>query len=656
MENDIEVELTTGEILVFPEGTEQTTMKQALDNYLSKNPTSNTIQDTTPQQESGGFVDNLIKELPQAVGGIGGGILGAAKGARFGPVGVIVGGAAGAGLLGGTGKGFQQVYQYFTGDPNTPKTSKEAAVGIAKAAGEEAAWDLGGNLALKSLGKLFHLVRPKAVDDISRLSMKLEEKGGQFTASQRTDSWIVHQLDSLTRGSLTGSGDMKKADVRNANALKLIESELSTKVAKNATQHLSDTEVGSLFLNTLAGGKDAHKVVVGEMYSGLDDLVPTTVTQRQVAEEVPTGGINPATGVPGTKTIIKTVDDVLKPVKTNKLKEALTPYRNLMEEIKWQGVDPDSKQLIEQTFKQDETLSFGNAQALRSNLLDAQRTLEKVTGKTKASGKLNIAVNELTKAMDMAALQQSPETLAKYKKIKKLARDGFEVFNEKFISDLITANKTNPERIGEYIFRTGNVEEIMKAKRAVRLSAKYTGQSSDAVWNQMQKGYLDTLLRRSSTTSNLSASATTESVVGEGLDVSGSKLIKEFTDPKKARTLEAVFGKKTRDEILDFALTAERVQRRPEGGLGMLIQLTQGSAILAVAGGAFDPSVAGTTLITPLVLAKMMTSKGGAKMLATALKTPEGSKAASLIGIKLAKLVADATKEDTENLENTEEQ
>jgi len=625
MENDIEVELTTGEILVFPEGTEQTTMKQALDNYLSKNPTSNTIQDTTPQQESGGFVDNLIKELPQAVGGIGGGILGAAKGARFGPVGVIVGGAAGAGLLGGTGKGFQQVYQYFTGDPNTPKTSKEAAVGIAKAAGEEAAWDLGGNLALKSLGKLFHLVRPKAVDDISRLSMKLEEKGGQFTASQRTDSWIVHQLDSLTRGSLTGSGDMKKADVRNANALKLIESELSTKVAKNATQHLSDTEVGNLFLNTLAGGKDAHKVVVGEMYSGLDDLVPTTVTQRQVAEEVPTGGINPATG------------------------------GNLMEEIKWQGVDPDSKQLIEQTFKQDETLSFGNAQALRSNLLDAQRTLEKVTGKTKASGKLNIAVNELTKAMDMAALQQSPETLAKYKKIKKLARDGFEVFNEKFISDLITANKTNPERIGEYIFRTGNVEEIMKAKRAVRLSAKYTGQSSDAVWNQMQKGYLDTLLRRSSTTSNLSASATTESVVGEGLDVSGSKLIKEFTDPKKARTLEAVFGKKTRDEILDFALTAERVQRRPEGGLGMLIQLTQGSAILAVAGGAFDPSVAGTTLITPLVLAKMMTSKGGAKMLATALKTPEGSKAASLIGIKLAKLVADATKEDTENLENTEE-
>ena len=161
----------------------------------------------------------------------------------------------------------------------------------------------------------------------------------------------------------------------------------------------------------------------------------------------------------------------------------------------------------------------------------------------------------------------------------------------------------------------------------------------------MQKGYLDTLLRRSSTTSKLTAGATTESVVGEGLDVSGSKLIKEFTDPKKARTLEAVFGKKTRDEILDFALTAERVQRRPEGSLGMLIQLTQGSAILALAGGAIEPSVAGTTLITPLVLAKMMTSKGGAKMLATALKTPEGSKAASLIGIKLAKLVADATKE-----------
>ena len=47
MENDIEVELTTGEILVFPEGTEQTTMKQALDNYLSKNPTSNVAKRET---------------------------------------------------------------------------------------------------------------------------------------------------------------------------------------------------------------------------------------------------------------------------------------------------------------------------------------------------------------------------------------------------------------------------------------------------------------------------------------------------------------------------------------------------------------------------------------------------------------------------------
>ena len=651
MGNPIEVELSSGQTLEFPEGTDQATIKQALDNYLSQNPTSDTAQTTPPQQKSGGFVDSLIQNAPQAIGGIGGGIVGGIKGAKFGPAGVIIGSAAGAGLLGGTGKGFQQVYQHFTGSPNAPETSKEAAIGIAKAGAEEAAWDLGGNLALKGLGKLYHLVRPKAVDDISRISMKLEEQGGKLTAAQRTDSWVVHQLDSLTRGSLTGSGTMKEADSLNASALKGIEAQLRTKIAKNATQHLSDTEVGNLFLNTVAGGKDAHKVVVGEMYSGLDDLVPTTVTQRQVAEEVATGGINPATGVPGMKTVINTVDVVVKPVKTDKLKEALTPYRNQMEGIQWQGVDSESKTLIEKTFKQDETLSFGDAQALRSNLLDAQRALEKVTGATKASGKLGVAVNELTKAMDMAAWQTSPETLAKYTKIKKQARDGFEVFNDKFIADLIMANKQNPERIGEYIFRTGNVEEVMKAKRAVRLSARYTGQSSDAVWNQMQKGYLDTLLRRSSTTSELTASTTVQSVIGEGLDVSGSKLIKEITDPKKSRTLEAVFGKKTRDEILDFAVIAERVQRRPEGGLGMLIQLTQGGAVLAVVGGVATLGEASTTLLAPLALAKIMTSEGGAKLLATALKTPKGSKGAALVMVKLSKLVADATKEDTENLE-----
>ncbi len=595
-----------------------------------------------------GFIEGLKEEAPQIAGGIAGGMAGAAAGVPLGPVGIIAGGAVGAGLGGAAGKGYQQVYQHLTGSPDAPKTSKEAAINLAKAGAEEAAWDLGGNLALKMLNKSVHMVRPKAVDDIEKLSLKLESRGGRFTAAQRTDSWTVHQLDSLTRGSLTGSGVMKGADALNNEALKALEDDLRRRIAKNATLHLSDTEVGNLFLSSVQGGREAHKTLVGELYSGLDDLVPTKTVTGRVTENVVSDIIDPNTGKNMVTRVTKEVDDVIKPVHTDKLKEALTPYREQMERINWQGVDADSKSLINGIFSQDKTLTFGDAQALRSNLLDAQRALEGVTGKTKASGKVGVAVNEMSKAMDRAAAKQGPEVLEKYAKIKSQARKGYEIFNDKFIADLL-ANKKNPERIGEHIFRTGNVNEIMKAKKALRASAVYSGKSFDSTWNQMQAGYLDSLLRRSGDASTLAAGSTVENVLEEGLDVSGTRLIKEFTDPKKARTLTATFGKKTREDILDFAMIAERIQRRPEGGLGMLIQLTQGGALIALVKGAVTAGEATTTLLAPRILAKVMASEGGAKILATSLKTPTASKQAGVIATKLARLVAEASKDEEQN-------
>lgn len=600
--------------------------------------------------------NGFVQELPQTMGGIAGGIAGATQGAAIGSVipvvgtvgGAIVGGAIGAGLGGASAKGYQQLYQNLTGNPTAPKTSKEAAIEIAKAGGEEAAWDLGGNLALKALGKTFHLVRPKAVNDIEKLAVSLEGAGGRFTASQRTNNWMVHQLDSLTRGSLTGSGTMKTADAMNEVALKQIESNLRTKVAKNATQHLSDREVGELFIDTVNGGKAGHRTVVTEMYNGFDQLVPSKTVQTEAFETIDTGIINPATGLNFTTTTSKMVDEVINPVSTGNLKQSLMKFREQLERIKYAGETPESRKLLDSIFAQEKTLSFSDAQALRSNLLDAQRNLEGTFGKSKITGKVNTVVDELTKAMDSAALKQGDGVASNYSAIKKFARTGYEAFDNKFIADLVVADKKNPERIGEYIFRTGNVEEIRKVKKALRMASvlgKKQGVSYDKAWTQMQSGYLDSLLRRSGKASEVGADATSKTILEEGLDISGEKLIKEFSDPKKIRTLTEVFGARTRSDILEFAKMAERTQRKPEGGLGMLMQLTQGGAVIALVKGALAATEAGTLFVVPKVMAKVMTSDGGAKFMATAMQTPAGSKGYALIASKLAKYVADATKE-----------
>lgn len=617
--------------------------------------TPESIYGAAAQEPESDLGERMLEEAPQTIGGIAGGLAGATKGATAGaaiggPVGAIAGGIAGgalgAGVGGAAGKGYQQVYRHATGSEKAPATSYEAAVEMAYAGGEEAAWDLGGQLAGRALGKGFHYLRPKAVDDVEKLAVKLEKAGGQMTAAQRTDSWLIHQLDSLTRGSLTGSGRMQAIDTLNEAALRHLETNLRQNMAKNVYQNLSDREFGELFLNTLKEGKAAHRTVVGEMYGGFDDLVPTQTVSKTVTDQV-SKGINPATGQEIIESVPRTVATEIKPVQTGKVKEALEPFREQLERIKYAGESADSRKLLDSIFNQDATLRFADAQALRSNLLDAQRNLEALSGKSKISGKVGTAVDALTKAMDEAASKQGKDVLAKYRAIKKYAKTGYKAFDNKFIADMIVADKKAPERIGEHIFRIGNVREVTKAKEALRYASRFNPEIKyDEVWGQMQRGYLDSILQRSTRPSDIPASAGASTIMQEGSDVWGSKLIKEFTDPKKARTLGAVFSKAQRESILEFAKIAERTQRKPEGGLGMLMQLTQGGAILGMMGGQVDPGEAGTLLLGPAVLARIMTHPKGARLLTTAMKTPNTNGRASAVMSQLAGYVHAIQQED----------
>ena len=585
------------------------------------------------EEDKEGILDALVEEFPQTAGGIAGGIAGAAKGSPAGFPGMLAGGALGAFIGGAGGKGYQLAYKSATGAEDMPEDSYDAAVKMVLAGAEEAAWDLGGSLGAKALGKAFHAFRPKAVEDVEKLAVKLEKSGGKMTAAQRTDSWIVHQMDSLTRGSLTGSGRMKAIDNLNDAALRNIESELREKIANNVTKNLSDQELGQIFMNTVREGKGAHRTVVNELYSGFDDLVPT----KQIET------VKMIDGFP--EIVIKDV----KPVSTAAMKKKLTPFKEQLERIKFAGESPDSKKLLKTIFDQDETLSFADAQALRSNLLDAQRNLEGTVGKSKISGKINTVVDELTKAMDGAALSEGGETLAKYQSIKRYANKGFKAFDNEFIANLIVAEKKNPERIGEYIFRTGNVTEINQVKKALRTAAVFgrkKGVSYDKTWKQMQSGYLDSVLRRSGRPADLPVSAGAGDVMEQGLDISGKKLLTEFSDPKKQRTLAAVFSKEQREGILEYAKIAERIQREPSGGLGMLMQLAQGGAIVGAATGSIDPEEAGLLFITPAVMARVMTNPKGARLLATALRTPADRKIASGTASQLAGMVHRAMQEE----------
>lgn len=542
--------------------------------------------------------------------------------------GTVIGGALGAvigaGIGGAGGKGYQLAYKEATGSLDAPETSYDAAVQIAKAGGEQAAWELVGQGVGRGAAKAFWYVRPKAVEGIEKLNVALEKMGGKFSAAQRSDSWVLHQLDSLTRGSMSGSGVMKAHDILNEQAIKNLEAFTTQNIAKQVTENLSPKELGTLFMNTVNGGKDGFKTAVGNMYEGFDSLVPPkTILQPQTVMNQ--SGVD-AAGKPIMQPTQQMVSTVIQPVDMTSVKNSLKPLEEQLRAINYTGESSESINLLNSLKGVDDRLSFSNAQALRSNLLDAQRRLQGDVGKTKILGKINDVVDDITKAMDTASANEGPDVLKKYLAIKDYSRKGYEAFNDKFVNKLLEAGKDNPADIGKTLFSIGNEQEIQNAKRAIRYSSQFTkdpAMTYDQVWPKMQAGYLEDVLYRNSSFKgvNLPATATQENIRQLTIP-QGKALLDEFTDPAKKRTLASVFTKEQRDSIFQLAQVAERVQRKPQGGLSMVAAIGQGGVIVQTLSGAVNVGKAAITFIPTYAIARIATDPRGAKILATALETP----------------------------------
>ena len=73
--------------------------------------------------------------------------------------------------------------------------------------------ELGGRRKLLvSLARLTMWLKPKLKGGMAGLNEMFAQYGGRFTQAQQTDSFVTQQLDSITRGSMSGRGIMQAAD------------------------------------------------------------------------------------------------------------------------------------------------------------------------------------------------------------------------------------------------------------------------------------------------------------------------------------------------------------------------------------------------------------------------------------------------------------
>jgi hypothetical protein len=584
-----------------------------------------------------------VSEMPeisgQTVGGIGLPLAAAATG-----VGTIP--ALGYALLGGAGgEAWEQVYEQFAEPEKAPETGMEAAEKILKAGGEEVLYEAGGRTVGYVAGKAYHIARPKIKAGVEELQNTLQRYGGNLTSAERTDSFLTQTIDSLVRGSLSAKGIMKNADDINDAALKLWQSDLSNKIASSAAKNMTDEEFGLLIKSTIGDGKAAFKNKMGELYSSFDDLVVTRLEKDMV--DLSKKPVLDAAGKVINPDIISGVSKEIRPVDLRPLKNQANLIAEKLGRIKNIGIGEFGGKTLKDILSLDDAARFSDAHMLRSSLLDIQRGLKNEPTEAKLYGSITNFVSELSKSMDNAAMKQGDDAFLAYKRIQKEAKKGYKVFNDDVVAAILK-DKNSAVKVGEMIYKDGNVDQVRSLKRALTRAAKYDKSiDSKGIWEQTQQKYLESVFNSIAKDIGTEAGETLTQFQARSGAVSAEKLLKRLQNPKQVNTMNEVFAPEHRQLIFDFARAAEITQGKNVAGLSMLMQLTQGGATVgALTGRPGAAQMAATILLPTTILAKLMTNPLTVRLMTSAAKTPLAAKEAPKIATKLMIAIENAKAEE----------
>jgi len=539
----------------------------------------------TPQKS---FMERLKGEAPALVGGT---------------IGAFAGGPLGAMAGAGAGKGYQMMAQYgqeaLEGKDDLqrqllhdPRTASKAIGGEMALAGTGEAVGIPiAKVAQKVAAPFAKTVIPEAVE----VSEELAKFGGKLTPAQMTEAAPLDIIENMVRSAPFGKDVLERQILQGKDAW----ARWGQSLAGEMGEHASDPEVGQLVLDMGKKGIDAHRIMGQRLY----------VDAAKKFSQEPIVSVAP-------------------------LREAASKHLAVFAETAEVGKTAKSAGLLRKVAKVGEgkadNVTFENAITLRSELLGLQRDMAETVGEGKTKRIIGDLITALDDSMQEAAEKQGGGALASWRKANRFWKYGKETFENNFMAGLIVKNKKTPERISEAIFRSGNVDEIIKFKKALRVAANLDKSiDHNAVWGKMQRNHLESILAKKTS--------------AKTAEINPDTVLKLFTDPKQSRTLREIYTAEQVKGITEWARAGQLMNKQMGGG-GMVMQLVQGTALLALATGQYQKGAA-TVFIAPYVLARMLTNPVTAKLLTVGytipVNTPKG------IGIA-GRIMAEAAKIDLE--------
>jgi hypothetical protein len=557
----------------------QISRRQALEELKRRNIPIESIQEKilSGGEKSPSFWEGLKKELPELVGGLAG------MAGKTSFPGIALSAIGGAG-----GEAYKQLYQHATGSEEAPQSSLEAAKRIGTAGLRQGGYELGGRAVMGGVQRILAPAGKTFIPEAVAMDKTLRKYGSHLTPAQKTESGMIDTLEEIAEGSFFGRGPIGKFKIGQKEAFGKYVDDAVDSFASGIDSKLSPEEVGTLYQEVFTGQNTAFKKAANVLYSKVDEA-----TQEAM-------------------------------VSLKHLKDFANKTLKIAEQRKGIGSTQAGDTLLKKILSLEDTVTFKEAQAIRSGIGDELSTLS--TTKDKAVGLAKQFFKKTDEAMQVGAGGLSGEALETWKRADTFYRAGKERFSNKFIRRLTELSKERPEFVVQNIFRDKAVTQIKRVKNVV----------DNKTWETLKHSYLEGLMD--------AAKSSDGELVGKTL----LGKLKKMGEP----ALREIFTPEEIGRIRGIGKMGELIQKTTGGSGKMLIQLTQAPAVVGLGGMFFgQPAItAGATgfIITPYALARMIIHPTWSKWLAEGIRLPSKSPEAAALATKI---IGTATKIDRERAE-----
>lgn len=488
---------------------------------------------------------------------------------------------------------------------------------------ENAAWDVGGNLAFMAGGKTIRLgkdvldkmgiTRASTFDDAKLAAQEfLSQRGATLTRGQLTGGNLDSFIEEISRGG-TGSKlyeqqqeAVGKAVMQGTQAVKsALDTSDAFKQALSANEPLTRA-AGENFQNLITTARESFKEAYRPFYQNLSTDLNASVDLRP-------------------------------------LKRQAEAEMARLAKSKFAGAGADRRTVLEDILKQDDMVDFGVAHDLRSNFGAAARDKVEAGGKSTAlSAAYSKAEADISKAMDSAFaygrkdLANTPYTkqlVQDYRNTQDAYRQGMDsLYNTTITKGMESA----PSKVGAYIFDLAETEKATDLYKAIAAADKYAKGSKDAaqIMNDFKYGFLEQSLATPDKIKKFATSLQDDPEMNRAF----YKLFANEAKPLKEVLNAADFGlENQKSNIAAFlknkaAITTGQVGVGALGYLALPADLKEGIADKLPAA----TLTAGAFILTPRFLAKAATNKEAVNALAGLAK---GSKDPAFKGAAAAKFI-----------------